>query len=104
MTASGYLIEKHVPFIALPCAAALYRPVRVTNPANGRSIAALVLDVGPWNEDDSLYVNGSARPAAECGTDSRGRKTNGAGIDLGERVWHELGLTDNGAVEWEFLD
>jgi hypothetical protein len=59
--------------------------VRLTNPANGRTTIAIVLDVGPWNEQDEDYVFGLARPAAERGVDTRGRPTNGAGIDLGEK-------------------
>lgn len=101
-TATSYVVDPIVPFVALPAAAALRLWVTVTNPANGRSIRALVLDVGPWNEHDNAYVFGDSRPAAESGKDSRGRTTNGAGIDLGERVWHELGMTDNAPVAWEF--
>jgi hypothetical protein len=103
-TSSGYLIDTVVPFVALPSTRALGRFVRVRNPANGRSTLAVVLDVGPWNEHDDEYVYGGDRPAAERGRDTRGRLTNGAGIDLGERVWHALGLTDNTRVEWEFID
>lgn len=102
-TASGYHIETMVPFVALPSAAALRLWVQVMNPANGRSMKALVLDVGPWNEQDHAYVFGGQRPAAESGTDTRGRPTNGAGIDIGERVWQALGLMDNTPVEWEFV-
>jgi len=102
-TASGYVIDPIVPFVALPSTKALQRFVRVRNPENGRVVLGIVLDVGPWNEHDDLYVFGQARPAAETGTDTRGRITNHAGIDLGERVWHALGLTDNSDVEWEFL-
>jgi hypothetical protein len=101
-TASGYIVDRLVPFVALPSAAALRQWVIVTNPSNGRSIRALVLDVGPWNENDNAYVFGASRPAAESGKDTRGRVTNGAGIDLGERVWNELGMTDNAPVAWEF--
>ena len=119
VTASGYHIDRVVPFVALPSTRALGRFVRVTNPANGRVAYAVVLDVGPWNEADEAYVFQPAtemvkgfvsapvlptvRPAAESGTDTRGRPTNGAGIDLGERVWAALGMTDNGPVAWEFL-
>lgn len=102
-SASGYIIDVVVPFVALPSTRAIGRFVRLRNPANGRSALAICLDVGPWNEHDNLYVFGGARPAAEAGTDSRGRKTNGAGIDLGERLWHQLGYTDNGPCEWEFI-
>ena len=102
-TASGYVIDRVVPYVALPSVTALGHAVRVTNPANGQSCIAIVLDVGPWNEHDDAYVFGGARPAAESGTDTRGRHTNGAGIDLGEKVWAELGMNDNTDVEWELI-
>jgi hypothetical protein len=102
-TASGYVIDRAMPYVALP-ANALYRFVRVTNPSNGKSCIAIVLEKGPWNIDDNAYVFGSARPQAESGVDTRGRLTNRSGIDLGERVWHALGMTNNGPLSWEFLD
>ena len=102
-TASGYVIEQHVPFVALPSGHALYRAVRVTNPANGKSVVALVLDVGPWNTGDDAYVFQGARPAAESGVSLSGHGTNKAGIDLGEKVWNALGMKDNAPVEWEFI-
>lgn len=103
-TASGYVIDVHVPFVALPDSGALYRAVRVRNPDNGKQVIAMVLDLGPWNVSDSAYVFGGERPQAESGTDTRGRSTNGAGIDLGEYVWKHLGMTDNSTVEWEFVE
>ncbi len=116
-TASGYLVEGVVPYVALPDAAALRQWVTVFNPKNGKFIRALVLDVGPWNEQDHSYVfqpatmqpqlgrvvSPEVRPSAERGTDTRGRTTNGAGIDLGEQVWHALEMTDNTDVSWEFV-
>lgn len=102
-TASGYVVDAVVPFVALPSVKALGRFVRVTNPANQRTTLAIVLDVGPWNEHDDAYVSGGARPAAERGASKSGTGTNGAGIDLGEKVWYRLGMTDNGDVEWEFV-
>lgn len=102
-TATGYHVETKVPFVALPSDAALRQWVKVTNPTNGKSIRALVLDVGPWNTRDHAYVFGGARPQAESGTDLFGRTTNHAGIDLGEAVWHALSMTDNTDVEWEFV-
>lgn len=101
-TASGYFIDVVVPFVALPSTKALHRAVRVS--ANGKSIIAIVLDVGPWNTHDDSYVFGDSRPQAESGVDSFGRKTNGAGIDLGEFVWNYLGMKDNGDVSWSFVD
>lgn len=100
-TSSGYIIDAVVPFVALPSTKALGRFVRVTN--GDKSTIAIVLDVGPWNEHDDPYVFGMQRPAAEAGLDSRGRVTNRGGIDLGEKVWKQLGMTDNTEVEWEFI-
>lgn len=101
-TASGYRVDRVVPFVALPSTKALGKFVRIR--ANGKECIAIVLDVGPWNEHDDEYVFHGARPGAESGKDSRGRKTNGAGIDLGEAVWHKLGMTGNTDVEWEFIN
>jgi hypothetical protein len=103
-TASGYRVDPVVPFVALPSTAALWLFVTVTNPLNGQSIRARVLDIGPWNTDDHAYVWAGARPQAESGTDTRGRKTNGAGIDLGEAVWTALDMRDNTDVQWEFWE
>lgn len=103
-TASGYIVDLVVPFVALPAVKALGRFVYLKNPLNGRTCFAVVLDVGPWNDNDDTYVFGTTRPQAESGTNSRGRKTNLAGIDLGERVWLLLGMKDNTCVEWMFAD
>lgn len=94
-SATGYIIEKHVPFVALPSETAKYRVIRVSN--GQKSCVAIVLDVGPHYTDDDDYVLRGSRPRAE----SDG--SNGAGIDLGEYVWRALGMTDNGLVEWSFL-
>jgi hypothetical protein len=103
-TAAGVVIDARMPFVALPAVSALYRFVRLRNPANGRTTIAIVLDVGPWNEHDDPYVFGRARPAAERGLDTRGRPTNGAGIDLSEYTWRALDMRDNGSIEWEFVE
>jgi hypothetical protein len=102
-TASGYIVDAIVPFVALPSVKALGRFVRVINPRTAKVTLAVVLDVGPWNEHDEQYVFGAARPLAESGQDTRGRTTNKAGIDLGEKVWHALGMTGNEEVLWEFV-
>lgn len=111
LTASGYVVEQFTPYVALPTRAALYRLVDIVNPHDidpatrkGRSIRAIVLDVGPWNTRDEAYVFGGARPKAESGIDEKGRATNGAGIDLGEAVWNALRMFDNGDVTWSFVD
>lgn len=108
LTASGWRITPHMPFVALPSSAALYSFVRVRNPKNGRTALAIVLDVGPHSDRDDDYVLRGARPAAERGISIvNGVKSvarNKAGIDLGENVWAALGMQDNGDVEWEFLN
>lgn len=101
-TASGYIIEETIPFVALPSRQALHKTVWIQNPVNNIGIAAIVLDVGPWNIDDNQYVFGRARPQAESGTDNQGRPTNESGIDLGEKVWLELAMRDNTIVKWYF--
>jgi len=103
-TASGYVIDTVVPFVALPSTAALGRMVRVTNHATGKSVFAIVLDVGPFNVHDNAYVFHGARPAAESGSSLSGKGTNHAGIDLSEKVWHDLGMQDNTEVDWEFVE
>ena len=102
-TSSGYVLEKHVPCVALPSRKALYKCVRLINPKNSATCDAVVLDVGPWNVEDDDYVFGGKRPQAESGTDCFGRTTNHAGIDLGEYVWNKLGMIGNDLVEWRFL-
>ena len=101
-TASGWVIDTETLFVALPCIHALHKQVKVTNPANGASCVATVLDVGPWNTDDFKYVFEGARPLAERGISVSMKGTNNAGIDLSEAVWAALGMEDNTDVEWEF--
>jgi hypothetical protein len=102
-TASGYTVDTVVPFVALPSKRALGRFVRLYNPANGNSCIAIVLDVGPWNTDDDRYVFHNERPLSESGKSVSGHGTNLAGIDLSEKVWKLLGMTDNSEIEWEFI-
>jgi len=102
-TASGYIVDPFVPFVALPDEGALRMVVRLTSHATGRSLLALVLDVGPWNTHDATYVFGGERPQAESGVDLFGRTTNHAGIDLGEYAWKFLKMTDNAPIDWEFV-
>jgi hypothetical protein len=55
-TESGYVIDRVVPFVALPSYRAVGKFVKITNPTNGVSAYAVVLDVGPWNTRDDAYV------------------------------------------------
>lgn len=104
MTASGWLIDDHIPFVALPSTKALHKFVRIINPLNNARVIAVVLDVGPWNIHDDGYVFFGTRPGAESGVNSYGNVTNGSGIDLGELVWKQLGMVDNSEVSWEFVE
>jgi hypothetical protein len=106
-TSSGYLIDAVVSFVALPNTKALHRFIRIANPLNGKTTYAQVLDVGPWNIDDP-YIFTGARPLSESNVKTDGKQritgqTNGAGIDLGGRVWNDLAMQDNGNVDWQFI-
>ena len=103
MTATGWIIDAEYPFVALPSHKALGMWISLQNPANGKHCCAQVMDVGPWNTEDDAYVFDGARPAAESGTSVSGHGTNGSGIDLGEKVWGLLGMTNNREVEWSFV-
>ena len=86
-TASGYVIDTVVPFVALPSTKALGKAVRIANALNGNTCVAIVLDVGPFNEHDDAYVFGGAWPLAETQTTGGdGAPSNGSGIDLGEKA------------------
>jgi hypothetical protein len=100
-TSCGWKINDNVPYVALPSEAALRQLVMIHY--NNKTAVAIVMDVGPWNENDDEYVFGDARPQAESGLDSFGRSTNGAGIDLGEKIRELLDIkTDNVIVDWQF--
>lgn len=102
-TASGYIIDSVVPFVALPSVKALGKFIRVRNPHNSLVRYAIVLDVGPWNTHDDNYVFNGHRPQSETGADISGRPTNKAGIDLSEKIWQQLLMIDNSEIEWEFI-
>lgn len=110
------------PGVALPALFTGPRPkVRVTNTANGRSVACEIIDQGPWNYTDRKnklpgdpYWLTNMRPQAETGRDMIGRETNGAGIDLTKAAAEAIGfkvvvdntgkiLAGGGLVDWEFM-
>lgn len=67
--------------------------VKVTK--GGKSCYAQWQDVGPFKEDDSAYVFGSAAP--------RSKTNKHAGIDLSPAVNQFLGLEDIDTVDWQFV-
>lgn len=74
----------------------------------GRTVNAPIRDVGPWNTKDP-YWNSNSRPQAETGTDTTGRKTNLAGLDLSPASWKALGYAGDARnakdkVDWDFVD
>lgn len=101
LTASGHRIAPSDWFVALPSRTALHRRVRVCHAT--RCITAEALDVGPWNTRDP-YWQTARRPHAESGRDTRGRRTNGAGIDLADGVSEALRCGDRCQVSWRFDD
>lgn len=91
-------------YVALPDRFEGERPlVKVYNRDKGVAFVAEIWDVGPWNTDDP-YWDTDTRPAAESGTDEKGRTTNGAGIDLSPALAEKLGVSGKGTVDWEFYE
>lgn len=68
--------------------------IKVTK--GGKSVYAQWEDVGPFLEDDSAYVFGSAAPA---NTDE-----SHAGLDVSPTVRNALGLSDVDHTSWQFVD
>ncbi len=98
---------------ALPHRSALGRTVRVRSRITGKSVVVPVIDVGPWNVDDAYWERREGRPSVEGHRpDARGRRSNGAGIDLSPATWISLGAPRadvdagrwSGWVDWEFVD
>lgn len=102
-SAYGPPIDDNSFGVALPYRFEGSRPrVRLSN-AQGTSIDAEIVDVGPWNTRDPYWQTG-ARPQAETGTDTRGRHTNKAGIDLTFAAAKALGVDGKGLVNWQFIE
>ncbi len=98
---TGKVLNDSDLYVALPYTFKGERPfVRVF--ANGKTVEAPIEDKGPWNTDDPYWEKGT-RPQAESGTDTRGRKTNLAGIDLSPELARRLGISGKGIVDWEFV-
>lgn len=68
---------------------------------DGPIFEAYVGDVGPWNTEDPYWQDGS-RPDAEDGVDTRGRRTNRAGIDLSYALAESLGFTGLMEIDWRW--
>lgn len=97
---TGKPIDDATLGVALPARVAPGTRVRVHS--GNKSAVAEVVDVGPWNREDPYWTNGK-RPQAETGTDTRGRHTNKAGIDLTPALARALGVDGKGVVSWEFV-
>lgn len=73
----------------------------------GKTVDCPIVDVGPWNTHDTYWDTGS-RPQAETGTDTTGRHTNRAGLDLTPGAWAALDKTGNldavtDITSWDFV-
>jgi len=103
-SAYGPPIDDSKPGVALPFKFTGERPrVRVTGKRSGQSIDCEIVDLGPWNINDPYWQTGT-RPQAETGTDTRGRHTNKAGIDLTLAAAEALGIDGKGLVDWQFIE
>ena len=101
-SAYGGMVDPNDPGVALPDRIEGDRPlVMVRNPLNGTTCLCQIVDVGPWNTNDPYWTTG-ARPQAESGTDTSGRSTNLAGIDLTPAAASSIGLDGKGTVHWWF--
>jgi hypothetical protein len=106
----GHLINETELGVALPYHfPGERRLVRVF--ANGKSVVAHIVDVGPWNDSPGdQYWIGTGRPLSETQfaqrlTAQNGRvPTNDAGIDLTPALAAALGIDGKGKVDWEFAD
>lgn len=102
-SAYGGAIIDSAPGVALPARFSSPRPrVRVTGKNSGVSVDCDIVDVGPWNTHDPYWQTGS-RPQSEGGTDTTGRKTNKAGIDLTLAAAQAAQIDGKGLVDWEFI-
>jgi uncharacterized protein (TIGR02594 family) len=103
-SAYGGPIDDNAMGCALPFRFSGERPkVRVTGKRSGVAVDCAIVDVGPWNTNDPYWQSG-ARPQAESGTDTRGRHTNRAGIDLTFAAAKALQVDGKGLVDWEFIE
>lgn len=112
-SAYGGTIDPNQPQASLPARVPRSRMrILVTNPANGRSVACLVNDVGPWNIHDAYWDHGN-RPAAEAQhrnhqlAENHRVPSNEAGLDLTPAAMLALGVngpvnTRQVTVNWQF--
>jgi hypothetical protein len=81
--------------------------VLVRGPAG--EITTDIVDLGPWNLDDSDYCLGSARPLVETQYEERTEAQNGqvptndAAIDLTPPIADAVGVSGKGKVSWRFV-
>lgn len=104
---SGQIIDGDMLGVSLPARFKGKRPkVRVF--ANGRSVVAEIVDVGPWNIRDAYWEAGS-RPLVETQFPAKTKAQNGrvptntAAIDLTPGTARALGIPGKGKVDWEFV-
>ena len=82
--------------------------IKVTNPANGKSVILAVVDSGPCNTVDKSYICGPDRPSVESGINVGGcspQKSNPAGLDISPTAMTYLGgdpkIIDR--FNWQFV-
>jgi hypothetical protein len=111
-TACGHVIQTNDHFVALPYSTALCgQSILVTRSTYQETTS--VEDVGPWCPNTpgpgnsntcscsaNSYWLGTAIP--EAVTLEGTCNSNGAGIDLADGTYHDLGLSGNGYIDWKF--
>jgi hypothetical protein len=110
----GHYLNDTDLYVALPFKLQGTRPkVKVTNHATGDWSYASIEDVGPWMTTDDYWIRG-VRPVAEVcynnkealpsGPNEGSIPANPAGIDLSPALLKALRMSDNGLVDWEFVE
>ena len=107
----GFSLNDDV-FVALPASnlKGKWIQFRVLTPGRPKAIVPIG-HIGPWNgggwnnKFDDRYWLKKQRPQAESGKDNKGRKTDGAGIQLSPKLWELLGLGKKRKVSlsWHFV-
>src|SRR4029077_6413302 len=75
--------------------------------SNGDMPTVPVEDIGPWLTDDPYWENGTRPIAEDTSTPlprgpNKGRRSNGAGIDLSPAAAKLFDIDGKGLVDWRF--
>jgi hypothetical protein len=106
-TAYGGHVDDRSHGVALPFRFEGDRPKVWVYGPHGEELCGII-DVGPWNTNDPMYVQDQARPLSESQYADHTLAQNGkipsndAGIDLAPRTAEILGISGKGKVSWKY--